>query len=92
MKKVTEEMQKIVDRIQELINEGNLRRIIIKDENGDLFMEIPLLVGVIGTIAAPYVTAIGILAGYAAKFSVELIKKESPEAKEIFLLNKYEDK
>jgi len=84
MKNLSVEVQKIITRIQSLVNEGNLKRIIIKDHNSELFMEVPLLIGVIGTIAAPYVTAIGVIAGYAAKFTVEITKKDNPEVVEVF--------
>lgn len=66
----------LLDKIEELIKEGNVRRIIIKDADGKPYLEIPLTIGVIGVIAAPVVTAIGALAGVVAKFTVEIIKKE----------------
>ena len=66
----------LLDKIEELIKEGNVRRIIIKDADGKTYLEIPLTIGVIGIIAAPVVTAIGALAGVVAKFTVEIIKKE----------------
>lgn len=91
MNKFSDEIQKVTDRIQDLFKEGNLKRIIIRDQNGELFMEVPLYVGIIGTLAAPYVTAIGAIAGYAAKFSIELIKKDNTNSKEVYLLNAYEE-
>ena len=54
-----------------------LKRIIIKDQNDELYMEIPIIAGVIITIAAPYVTVISVIAGFAAKFSVEIITKDN---------------
>lgn len=90
MNKINDEIQKVIDRIQDLFKEGNLKRIIIRDQDGELFMEVPLYVGIIGTLAAPYVTAIGVIAGYASKFSVELTKRDRT-SKEVFLLNTYEE-
>ena len=66
-----------IDKIEELIRDGNLRRIIIRDHKGDVFIEIPVIIGAITIIAAPYVSAIGAIAGYAAKFSIEMIKKDN---------------
>ena len=66
-----------IDKIEELIRDGNLRRIIIRDQKGDVFIEIPVIIGAITIIAAPYVSAIGAIAGYAAKFSIEMIKKDN---------------
>jgi len=71
--------QELLARIEELIKEGNARRIIIKDEKGKTYIEIPVTVGVIGTLFAPIVAAVGALAGVAANFTVEVIKKEDEE-------------
>ena len=76
--------QDLLDKIEELIKEGNVRRIIIKDAEGRPYIEIPLTIGVIGAIAAPVVTAIGALAGVVAKFTVEIIRKEDEEAEAEF--------
>lgn len=74
--------QELQKKVEELIREGNVRRIIIKDADGKVFIEIPLSVGVIGMIAAPIVAAIGALAGVVANFTVEVIKtKEADIAK-----------
>ena len=74
----------LLDKIEELIKEGNVRRIIIKDADGKPYVEIPLTIGVIGAIAAPVVTVIGALAGVVANFTVEIIKKEDEEAEAEF--------
>ncbi len=74
--------QELLQKIEELIHEGNVRRIIIKDSDGKTFIEIPLSVGVIGMIAAPIVAAVGALAGVVANFTVEVIKTEDTESAE----------
>ncbi len=71
--------QELLTKIEELIKEGNARRIIIKDDKGRTYIEIPVTVGVIGTLFAPVVAAIGALAGVAANFTIEVIKKEDEE-------------
>jgi len=71
--------QELIDKVEELIKEGNARRIIIKDEKGNAFIEIPVTIGVIGALFAPILTAVGALAGVAANFTVEVIRKDSPE-------------
>jgi hypothetical protein len=58
------------DKISELIHEGNVRRIIIKDEHGHTFMEIPMTVAAIGVIAAPILAAVGAIATLVAKCEV----------------------
>ena len=67
----------LVDKIKELIHEGNVRRIIIKDTSGHTFMEIPLTVAAVGVVAAPIVAALGALAAMIADFRV-VIEREPP--------------
>ena len=69
----------LADKIKELLHEGNVRRIIVKDERGHTFMEIPLTVATIGIIAAPLLAAIGALAGMAANFHVVVERNAPPE-------------
>ncbi len=69
----------LLNKIEELIKEGNIRRIIIKNSEGKTYIEIPLTIGVIGIIAAPVMAAIGALAGLVANFTIEVIRKESGE-------------
>lgn len=59
-------------KTKDLIHEGNVRRIIVKDEHGNTFMEIPLTVATLGVVAAPVLAAVGAVAGMAAKFTVEV--------------------
>ncbi|MBU1680473.1 MAG: DUF4342 domain-containing protein [Bacteroidetes bacterium] len=68
--------QELLKKIEELIRQGNVRRIIIKDSNGKTFIEIPLTFGVIGVLAAPVVTVIASLAGAVANFTIEIIKND----------------
>lgn len=77
-------LNQIIEKIEELVKEGNLKRIIIKDHNKEIFMEIPVLIGAIFTLAAPIVTAISVLAGFATNFSVEIIKKDNFENVEVY--------
>ena len=72
----------LVNKIQELIHEGNVRRIIIKDESGHTFMEIPLTVAAVGVVLAPLLAAIGTIATMVAKFDivVERTKPAPPPA------------
>lgn len=71
--------QELLTKIEELIKEGNARRIIIKDDKGRTYIEIPVTVGVIGTLFAPIIAAVGALAGVAANFTIEVIKKDDED-------------
>ena len=62
----TEEFQvrgdEIIAKIKELIREGNIRRVILKNEDGRTLIDVPLTVGVVGVIVAPQLAAIGVVA------------------------------
>lgn len=60
----------LVEKLRELIHEGNVRRIIVKDDRGHTFMEIPLTVAAVGAIAAPILAAAGAIATLVAKFDI----------------------
>lgn len=66
----------LLAKIKELIHQGNISRIIIKNEEGKVYLEIPVTVGVIGAIFLPVFAAIGALAALAANFTIEVIRKE----------------
>ena len=67
----------LVEKIKELIHEGNVRRIIVKDEQGHTFMEIPLTIATIGIVAAPILAAAGAIATLIAKFHI-VVERSAP--------------
>lgn len=69
--------EELLAKIKELIHEGNITRIIIKDEDGKVYLEIPVTVGVIGALFLPVLAAVGALAALAANFTIEVIRKEN---------------
>ncbi len=68
----------LVDKVKALIHEGNVRRIIIKNEQGHTFMEIPVTVAAVGIVLAPVLAAVGALAAMAAHFTVVVEKTGTP--------------
>jgi hypothetical protein len=64
----------LLSKIKEIIHEGNVRRIIIKDDKGATYIEIPMTVGVIGTLLLPVWAAVGALAALAANFNIVVEK------------------
>ena len=66
----------ILDKIKEILHEGNVRRIILKDEKGKTFMELPLTVGVVGAIVAPILAAVGAVAALASNLTIVVEKTE----------------
>ena len=66
----------LLKKIKDLIREGNIRRIIIKDEQGKTYLEIPLTLGVVGVVLAPVWAAIGALAAMAGNFKIQIVKRD----------------
>jgi hypothetical protein len=71
--------QKLVETVEKLIHEGNVRRIIIRNEQGQTFIEIPVTVAVVGVVFAPILAAVGALAAMAAHFTIVVEKAQEPE-------------
>jgi len=74
--------EEVVEKIKELIHEGNVRRIIIKDDEGKTYLEIPVTFGVIGVLLAPWLAAIGAVAALVGHMKVEVIRTEEPKKPE----------
>ena len=70
--------KELVGKVQELIHEGNIRRIIIRDGQGHTFMEIPLTVAAIGAVAAPVLAAVGAIAAHLAHFTI-VVERVEPQ-------------
>jgi hypothetical protein len=66
----------LIKRVRELIHEGNIRRIVVKDEAGKILLEIPVTVGFLGALIAPYLAALGVIAALATKCTMVIERKE----------------
>jgi len=71
--KVTGEM--LLSKIKELIHEGNVRRIVMKNDSGHVIAEFPLTAGVVGAILVPVWAAIGAIAALAADLTIVVERK-----------------
>lgn len=67
---------KVVEKIKELVKEGNVRRVILKNEKGKTLVEFPLTVGVVGVALLPIWAAIGTIAALVAKLTIVVEKTE----------------
>ena len=76
----TEEFQvrgeEIVSKIKELIHEGDIRRVIIKNEEGRALIDIPLTIGVVGALVAPQLAALGAIAALVTHGTIVVEKVE----------------
>jgi len=73
------EGRQLLDRVRDLIQEGNVRRLIIKDPNGKYNLEIPLTVGVVAggvfALAAPVMAALGALAALVTRVQIQVVRE-----------------
>jgi uncharacterized membrane protein YvbJ len=79
--KVTEEEfsvtgDDLIRRVRELLHEGNVTRVIVKDEKGKVLLEIPATVGVIGVVLAPWLAALGVVAALVTNCKIVVEKRE----------------
>ena len=76
------EGDKVVSKVKELVNEGNVRRITLKTEDGKVLMEVPLTIGLgvvgIAALVAPVLAAIGALAALVARVSI-VVERQEPK-------------
>jgi uncharacterized membrane protein len=80
----TEEIEiaanELVDRVKELIQQGNVRRLIIRSSDDNLLLEIPLTAGVavggVVTLFAPLLAALGAMAALLARVKVQIVRSE----------------
>lgn len=69
----------LLTRLKELIREGNVRRVIVKNEDGDTLVEIPLTVGVVGAVLIPVWAAVGAIAALVTDCTVTIERREETE-------------
>ena len=67
---------KIIEKVKEIVQEGNARKIIIKNEKQETIAEFPLTAGAVGAVLAPTLAAIGAIAALVTKCSLIVEKKE----------------
>lgn len=66
----------LLRKIKNLIREGNIRRVTIKDKDGKIVFEIPLTFGVVGALIAPQLAAIGAITALMTEATVIVEKAE----------------
>ena len=64
----------LVEKVKSLIHEGNVRRIIVRDEHGNTFVEIPVTVAAVSAVLAPVLAALGAISALVAKFTIVVVR------------------
>lgn len=62
--------ENLLKKVKELINEGNIRKITIKDKNGKAIAEFPLTIGVVGAVLVPVLAAVGTIAALVTECTI----------------------
>lgn len=66
----------VVEKVKQLINEGNVRRIIIKNEKGESIIEFPVTLGVVGAVLLPVFAALGAAAALLTKCTIVVERRD----------------
>ena len=68
--------EKIVEKVKDLLHEGNVRHVVIKNDEGKTLIEFPVTVGVAGALLVPVWAAVGALAALVTNCSIEVEREE----------------
>ena len=74
----------LVEKVKALLEEGNVRQLIIKAQDGDVYLETPLTLGVIAggavVLAAPWLAILGAIAALVARVKIEVVREEDDDS------------
>lgn len=71
----------LIAKVKQLIKEGNVRRIIIKDKEGKVLVELPVTIGLVGAVFAPVLAAVGAIAALVTECSIVVIRRDDSQTK-----------
>jgi CBS domain-containing protein len=75
VEQLTLDSDEVVAKVKELLHEGNVTRIIVKDEKGNLLLDLPVTIGVVGIVLAPLLAAAGAIAAVATRCTLTIERK-----------------
>lgn len=67
--------EELLKKVKEIIKEGNARTITIKDKDKKTLVTFPLTIGVVGTVLAPVLAAVGAIAALISECTITVEKK-----------------
>jgi len=67
---------RLVEKVKQLLHEGNVTRVIVKDEKGTVLLDMPATAGVVGIVLAPLLAALGAVAALATNCTVSVERRE----------------
>ena len=72
------EGEKLLNKVKELVKEGNVRKITIHEKDGKELMSFPLSLGVVGAVFAPVLAAVGAIAALIGECTITVEREEEP--------------
>jgi uncharacterized Zn finger protein (UPF0148 family) len=66
----------LVKEVKKILHEGNVTKLIVENEEGKTLLEIPVTVGLVGALIAPWLAALGAIAAIATKCKIKVEKRE----------------
>lgn len=66
----------VVESIKEIVKKGNVSKIVIKNSEGDVLLNVPVTVGVLGVVVAPWGAIAGVIAAFGFKCIIEVVKED----------------
>lgn len=73
--RIAEQSAHVIDKVKEAIKKGNVAKIIVK-KNDEVIMNLPVNVGIVGTVLAPWAAVAGVIAAFGTKCVIELVKDD----------------
>ncbi len=77
-KQLTVSSDDLSKKVKELIHEGNVTKIIVKDDKGVTLLEIPATVGLVGVLLAPWLAAVGVIAALFSHCTLVVVRNVAP--------------
>jgi hypothetical protein len=74
--------EELIATVKELVHQGNIRRITIKNREGKVLIEVPLSLGVVGALLLPTLAALGALAAIVSECTIVVERVDAPTSKE----------
>jgi hypothetical protein len=71
--------EELLAKVKELIREGNVRRIIIDNDEGKTLIEIPMTIGVVGALLLPVLAAVGAVAALVTNCTIRVERREGTQ-------------
>jgi CBS domain-containing protein len=66
----------LVKKVKDLLHEGNVTRIVVRDEQNRILLEVPATAGLIGTVLAPWLAGLGAIAALVAQCKISVERRE----------------